>query len=116
MKKKTTTTVASKKLPESFKKMWLEALRSGEYKQTDGTLCKKIGDRYEYCVLGVAAKIGSCQDIIDKGFITSKQGVKHTDNFPKILTGETKLTEGLAEMNDEGRTFEELADYIEKTL
>ncbi len=43
------------KLEPSFKKKWLEALRSGKYKQTDGKLCDiREKDNPKYCCLGVA--------------------------------------------------------------
>lgn len=42
-----------KKLPPEFKAKWVEALRSGKYKQVTGRLHKKTG----FCCLGVACEI-----------------------------------------------------------
>lgn len=37
---------------------WVQALRSGEYEQTDGVLCRRtIGDKYAFCCLGVASEV-----------------------------------------------------------
>lgn len=129
--KKTTTTkkkvVIDKsdknKLPESFKREWLKALRSGKYKQTTGTLCTQgKGEeslKGQFCVLGVAAHIGNVENFGYEGMIVAQGvegGLKYTENFPKILTGTGKIPCTLAEMNDDGKSFKELANYIEKTL
>lgn len=48
------------KLTEDQKKavrLWLAALRSGEYTQTTGTLRQTTGKEYAYCCLGVACDV-----------------------------------------------------------
>lgn len=46
------------KLPKEFAEKWLEALRSGEYKQTSDTLVLEEDTKdYAYCCLGVAGRI-----------------------------------------------------------
>lgn len=120
MKKTTVKTkkmkTVEKKLPADFKKDWLEALRSGKFKQTTGSLCAKGEEGFEYCVLGVAAKIGNCENIKNKTYIDHEEKVKYTDNFPKLLTGDQGIPEKLATMNDTGRTFPQIAAWIEKNL
>src|SRR5689334_15838538 len=41
-----------------IKKLWLKALRSGEYKQTTGTLRRRSTEgEYTYCCLGVLERL-----------------------------------------------------------
>jgi hypothetical protein len=103
---------------ERIKKLWIEALRSGEYEQTSGTL-RDAGENneYAYCCLGVLEKI-RCDE----------QGVRR---FPQldVLTEKTMLWAGLddrnpnlpdgrslAELNDDGMSFKSIANRIEKHL
>lgn len=102
------------KLPVEFKKKWLEALRSGKYEQGKGELF------YEgkYCCLGVAA--AECgvplKYIKGKGFLFL--GETHFDSVPNILRGSfTKpIPNSLSAMNDNGKTFTEIANWIEENL
>ena len=42
---------------QEIKKLWLEALRSGDYKQARGTLRRQYGDNPHHCCLGVLCEI-----------------------------------------------------------
>ena len=42
---------------QEIKKLWLEALRSGEYKQVKGTLRRMENDEPSHCCLGVLCEI-----------------------------------------------------------
>lgn len=110
---------------EEFKAKWLEALRSGRYKQGQGFL--RCGD--EYCCLGVALDI-----INPKGW--SRRNPEHQDSAifvheasqdtlsgksdSFVDTGEVPLNGldqiDLANMNDDGLSFGEIANFIEKNL
>lgn len=47
--------MGTKKLNPRTKKVWVEALRSGDYKQGAGSLCRETKSRaLEFCCLGVA--------------------------------------------------------------
>lgn len=129
------------KLEPEFKTKWLEALRSGEYKQAQDYLKTTLWDEeldeataeVGYCCLGVAGKIcgltdeelnghGMLYDIIDIDSL----------NVPKILAlpyrmdvkgkCSSHISDGrtvagtLANMNDDGKSFEEIADWIEENL
>lgn len=112
------------KLPEDFKKKWVDALRSGEFEQCHGKLHDGIG----YCCLGVACKILG----ITPSFNGEKEVIpKGTPLIPEILTGHgnsyasqdayNPLVNTLAGMNDgdngyEKKSFLEIADYIEANL
>lgn len=112
---------------------WIAALRSGKYKQTQGRLCKEIdGGDVGYCCLGVLCdlhahnttdqgewsgycyrslygKDGFCQEI-PPSIVTEWAGL-HADN-PEWNTA-THHT--LAQMNDEGCSFEDIARVIADT-
>lgn len=110
-------------------KKWVEALRSGEYEQCSKQLRKKHRGAYRYCCLGVAADISSLGNWNNNEFIS---GLQREDQVlvenVKIWLGlntshgrlDIKKTTGgiqhitLAELNDEGKSFSEIADIIEK--
>lgn len=109
------------KLPEDFKKKWLEALRSGEYKQGTGFLYEANEDRY--CCLGVACRVaGNPYPIIDCDFVEYPSGKNL--NIPPILVSINEVTKTLSDMNDglnddysgSSKSFSEIADWIEKNL
>lgn len=97
------------KLPEDFKQRWIAALRSGEYKQGKVFLYTESTDCY--CVMGVAGKVlGINKSIMDGVCIpTDDRG------FPKYLWISSPASEAVI-MNDQGSSFLEIADYIEKNL
>jgi hypothetical protein len=105
-----------KKLPEDFKKKWIDALRSGEYKQGKNHLVI-FGNNNEpyYCCLGVAGKVCGLSDIDLRfqDFFTQT----HVNNLPDLLFGEDNVPAMLAKMNDDDNmSFNKIADYIEKEL
>lgn len=111
------------KLPTRFKKAWLKALRSGKFKKTTNTLKKKSVTEYKYCCLGVACEVVAAKIPMDQiggyNFIqnsTYKKKIKGITGVPKILRGQNKVTEFLAEKNDSGWSFKKIATWIEKNL
>lgn len=121
------------KLDPEFKAKWVAALRSGEYKQ--GQNNGKISPNYLYdslrscyCCLGVAGvvagvPVGKMDRATYFGSYCPEYQIEAPDGFPVMLqvTGESH-TAGvnvaliLAEMNDEGKSFNEIADWIEENL
>lgn len=90
------------------KDAWLAALRSGRYRQGRGQL-RKNG---RYCCLGVAAEvcgISSCT----ADFI--KQCVQST-LFGDFVFLPGEIQQQLSCMNDQGKSFAEIADYIEQNV
>ena len=95
-------------------KLWVKALRSGEYEQ--GKTQLHCGG--EYCCLGVLNKIlpikyptdgiGRC--LKDNGLI---RPLGHRKDRKSIFIEGSEYTH-LAEANDQGVTFEQIADYIEE--
>lgn len=90
-----------------LKAKWLEALRSGEYKQTTGVMYESETDGY--CCLGVLAICTgrTDTDIECETFITN-------GSTYDVLNADTQRT--LAGMNDNGKSFETIADYIEENI
>lgn len=107
---------------------WVAALRSGEYEQTDGALHDQRG----FCCLGVACEVIGVewvQTILDGRIAYSANG--ETTVLPKAVQDAFGLNDdsgdyimggdgeggycrnSLADLNDGGTTFLEIADLIE---
>lgn len=107
---------------KEIKAKWIEALRSGKYKQ--GTHWLRLQDTY--CCLGVL-----CDLVDSSGWESNTIGTTHvyaregyTHNYSKILPENIgqeldippEISDQLSNMNDDGHTFKEIADYIEARL
>ena len=110
-----------------IKKMWVEALRSGEYKQTTGALRQLDMDSALpcYCCLGVLC------DLAVKAGVTNPFYENHTACLPtsvykwagldtpdpEVPLGSDKIGTPLTRLNDELRMdFKTIADHIEASL
>lgn len=113
------------KLPRAFKTKWIEALRSGKYKQGHCRLRKK--DRttgvVRYCCLGVAAELCGLKFNEKASFIAnhSDYKVRGIRKVPAILRGYTSIGNPIpntfSKMNDmDGYSFRKIATWIEKNL
>lgn len=109
------------KLPKSFKKKWLKALRSGKYNQGTHalrTVTKECGTTY--CCLGVACHVAGASGLKGKGWIGNDNlfniRIKSINKVPTVLHGTTGIPSVLAYLNDHGKTFEQIADVIEQKL
>lgn len=104
------------KLPADFKAKWLEALRSGEYKQGRFALCSDG----KYCGLGVACAIQGVEDL--GGGHISRVGIQDEifGEVPDVLRGianNNPVVSILVKMNDADKaTFLEIADWIQENL
>lgn len=84
------------------KQKWVKALRSGKYKQGKYKLHNKSDDTF--CCLGVAVNLKLCgkttkpEEFISRNFLNDKS--------QQILSA----------MNDSGKSFKTIADYIEENL
>ena len=110
-------------------KKWVEALRSGNYKQCTKRLRHKHRGEYRYCCLGVAADISGVGKWRKNEFISGLQCesqvlVENAKDWLGLDTDHGKLDittptgnvvhTTLAQLNDEGKSFSEIADIIEK--
>lgn len=86
-----------------IKTKWINALRFGRYKQANSVLMDVHG---AFCCLGVLGKI--------QGLPTGELSCKMTSDLPRGKNAglPKKSRDLLARMNDEGKTFKEIAAYI----
>lgn len=106
--------------------LWLEALRSGKYKQVGGALKDRLATgKMGFCCLGVLCDLAA-KDGGDK-WETSESGgntIYYKDEsgqLPNVMRKFLKITKNqqakLVDMNDsEGKKFNDIADYIEKEI
>lgn len=118
-------------IDESFIRAWADDLRSGRFKQGCDSLRIEIAEGGEhYCCLGVAAlrlgyEVSPADSFYAGSFILRKEiGFQEAcsmlveDHVKAIdeLLGEEGLCYQLAEWNDEGMSFEAIADKIDSAL
>ena len=99
---------------KEWKQKWVEALRSGKYEQGQGTL----KSNNKYCCLGVLYDISE-EPWNDGGFnsYTKENTSGHLGRgFSASVGLNFSQQYKLSSMNDNGKTFSEIADYIEKEL
>lgn len=121
---------------KTFKKAWIKALRSGEYRQGTGRL---VNDNDEFFCLGVAANL-LIKDGSTKGKWIENDGlgwvfgrslnewsrdcITNGGSCPvwlcEVLNNEGgdafNVEERLMNLNDDGKSFKSIADWIEKYL
>ena len=107
---------------------WVDALRSGKYKQTKGAL--EINGAY--CCLGVLSKLNDWEHIAGvlpgnpgsdeyEGELLNHQevdGVNNTDVYgladELLFNNNLNISDYIGMNDDDGATFKEIADQIEK--
>jgi hypothetical protein len=96
-----------------IKRKWVKALRSGRYKQTQGALMS--GDAN--CCLGVLCRVVRAK--VSDGLFRW-EGDEDWALLPEKLRKEVGLTRRdqhkLSVMNDNGKSFIEIANYIQRCL
>lgn len=116
------------KFPKSIKKAWIKALRSGKYKQGQGTLF--LQSSKNYCCLGVLVRVCGIRTdsrlLIDNSDITtidlkkyhlSKEKLKKFKTVHSYFNLYRQIESQLIKMNDDnGCNFNEIANYIDKHL
>ena len=115
-----------KKLDPAFKSKWLEALRSGKYRQTNGTLrLTTPGGNHRFCCLGVACNIVSNRRWKPVGWTANTHGDMYCgwddhdsseiNSLPFLEDPDT--LQALVQLNDDCQaSFLDIADWIEKNL
>jgi hypothetical protein len=117
---------------EEIKAQWVAALRSGEYQQGLHALKEETSDgTINYCCLGVLCEIAKGAGIVQEfareygGYaFGSTQCGTSMGYLPEIVTLWSGLPDknpaingiSLASYNDQGSTFTEIADLIERSL
>ncbi len=98
-------------MDKAKKAKWIEALKSGKFRQGIGRL--RMPDYNgkilvsKYCCLGVGVEIGIFEPA---GSSNQKKIYIRNDDLPRSIQND------LAQRNDSGSDFNEIADYIERTL
>jgi hypothetical protein len=101
-------------LPAAFATKWVEALRSGEYNQGQSRLKAGVNS---YCCLGVACVMQGAtkRQLSTYGYIPKLSKI----NVPKELKGQASergIVKALTTMNDAGKSFPEIADWITENV
>lgn len=104
------------KLPEDFKKKWVEALRSGKYKQGQYNLY----DAGRFCCLGIAGLLNglTCEQMQGKSSL-AQDIYKQVTPVPlddDTLNSLTIMNDGSGPESNQRKSFSEIADYIEQNL
>lgn len=105
-----------------LKAKWVEALRSRRFRQASGNLREKSSARhYSYCCLGVLCRVADAKWKEGRPVLNDRPmeqpGASYLSNYALKLFGLSQAKqELLAEKNDTGSSFPEIADYIEKNL
>jgi hypothetical protein len=100
----------------TIKRKWVDALRSYKYKQGP----HRLYENRRHCCLGVLARIQGAK--VSRGVLRIGGEDVRPRNAAQYLAspfacGLHRATQAkLASMNDGGKTFPEIADYIEKNL
>ena len=118
-------------LTKAEKKLWTDALRSGEYKRGQGLLVRQYsGCTYEsFCCLGVACVVfgvpregmafEGCASFLPDSLV-DKMGMSNNGdvNSGVFLPGAEKALgfHSLTDANDKGKTFQEIADFLDAYL
>jgi hypothetical protein len=113
-------------MTKKMKNKWLKALRSGNYKQGQETLCSTINDKREYCCLGVLCRIAGLPEVKldfdneiefhmpDKSSCDAKELNSDMRKFFGITKRQMEI---LIEKNDDEQlSFKEIANWIEKNI
>lgn len=100
-------------LPKEFATKWVEALRSRKYRQGNGQL--KVNDKY--CCLGVACELAGATHKQTQGYGYIPSGSRiNIPNEIKGFASANNLVSMLTNMNDGGRDFNQIADWIEANV
>lgn len=108
-------------MDKDVKEDWIEALRSGEHVQGLGCLERGNGAQ---CCLGVLCEILDLPYRVlakgDRVYLGIEGGISMTGHLPYKVRSELNISAEesttLTKLNDNGVSFEEIADYIEVYL
>lgn len=122
---------------EEIRAEWIKRLRSGQYKQGKLRLRTSVDTMHErgmtkpnYCCLGVLCEIAVEQGIITyDGHVYNSSGSSNNSLLPSVVVNWAGLRSespfvvtpenesiALVSLNDNGRSFDEIADYIENAI
>lgn len=104
-------------MDKRIKKAWLKALRSDDYNQGVGQLCRTGDDGVDhFCCLGVLIDIAADGDwrLTQKGWTFEGQRCMPPADFLNEVGLDGSLSNELADDNDNGLSFKQIAGKIER--
>lgn len=108
-----------KKLPKKFKAKWIKALRSGDYEQGRNALYKDG----KFCCIGVECHLhGVSKEKLAANYCGGGTKLSfviipdYMDVISKTVFGFRSASRCLIDMNDSGKSFDEIANWIENNL
>ena len=122
--------MAKKLTQKQIIKKWVAALRSGKFRRGESYLAtRKVSKHVEYCCLGVLCELAAKEGVVKRVSRLSDVAYgneratyylpKEVKNWAGLRTaggsrGSGKQT--LAQLNDDGRSFNKIADVIESDV
>jgi hypothetical protein len=105
---------AYERMDPALKAKWVAALRSGEFTQCRGAL----HDGISFCCIGVGGHILgiSREELQSKASYLGANADTEKVLGPLEKLSDLKARQRLASMNDDGKSFSEIADWIEANL
>lgn len=109
-------------MKKEYKERWIEALRSGDYKQGISFLTRLDSEGNKtHCCLGVAAELfKDGLDIVEEHYCRVRYYDSASSALPPVLTTKLQLPYSLQSklggMNDNGLPFTRIADWIEANV
>ena len=126
---------------KEIKELWLNALRSGEYKQCRGRLMKETSEgQRSFCCLGVLTDLALKEGVIEHKWELEHNRIQMNYDYfvvnnevgcliPEVMkwagidtpdgtyyTGKNKISDELSTKNDRGASFKQIADIIERNF
>lgn len=105
--------VVRQKMDQRIKKLWVEALRGGKWKQGLGQLRASTERASYYCCLGVLCEIAGVEYSSDAEFIPEDSPVQLDEVVQKYLAC---MNDGSVEYKLLSHSFPQIADWIEENL
>ncbi len=108
-------------MDSALKAKWVEALRSGKYVQAKGCLRDSRPHGDGFCCLGVLCDVIDPEGWDDSGLFRlahcfPPKEVMTEIGYPDEAEKQNSKFWTAAHMNDEGKSFDEIASYIEDAL
>ncbi len=108
-------------MKQKYKQPWIDALRSGKYKQGQYRLYNE--DQDTYCCLGVLCKINNLESYKNESDLETyfRFNIRSSSvGLPVLFSKKINITPmqeaKLTSMNDSYISFEEIANWIEQNL
>ena len=110
----------TEKLRPEVKKLWLNALRSGDYQQGHNRLCDTVKGVNKFCCLGVLDDLYKKENPkyirTDQYYLTTEVQNWAFEDTEKLLKNPSVNDVTLSQMNDTGSSFNEIAQVIENNM